>query len=434
MSKGKYSAVDFQGWFFDERYERFEGDELVVGIDTAKVAFYASVMASGWEDFDVIYFERDDIPEFISQLSELPFDKVTVVVEPTGTYADGLIDQARQAEVDVVRINGSRVSKSDEVFDGVPSLHDGKSAYLLGRLYLCGVGTSWKESPEEDRELRALAQMDRLVEKSQQLLVGPLEAYLARHWPELSGLLDLTSATLLELVSAFGSASKVAAQPAKAEELMRKVGGRFLSDDKIEAVLASAGATTGVDPTALERQFLRFLAGTLREAQRGGNKVHRQVERAAEEDERTAELVEFSGKRTAVTFVAFLGALTGYDSPSKLEKGFGMNLCERTTGQTRQDKREQTKGLHISKRGPSRARRMLYFLALRVINPQSSSYCPIATAWYAERQRRNGGNTFKSLVALMRKLICALWWIAQGKSYQPDKLFDVRRLQRLGHL
>lgn len=434
MSKGKYSAVDFKGWFFDERYERFEGDEVVVGIDVGKIAFYASVMVSGWEDFDIIYFERDDIAGFIDHLAGLPFDKVTLVVEPTGTYADGLIDQARQAELDVVRINGNRVSKSAEVFDGVPSLHDGKAAYLLGRLYLCGVGTIWEESPEQDRDLRALAEMDRLVERSQQLLVGPLEAYMARHWPELSGLLDLTSATLLELVSAFGSASKVAASPAKAEELMRKVGGRFLSDDKIEAVLASAQETTGVEPTAVERQYLRFLASTLREAQRGGSKVHRQVEKAAREDERTQKLVEFSGKRTAVTFVAFLGALTGYSSPSKLEKSFGMNLCERSTGKTRQDKREETKGLHISKRGPSRARRMLYFLALRVINPHSPSYCPVATAWYAERQRRNGGNTFKSLVALMRKLICALWWIAQGDSYQPEKLFDVPRLERLGHL
>lgn len=434
MSQGKYSAVDYKGWFSQERFERFEGQELVVGIDAAKIAFYASVMASGWDDFDILYFERDDIKALVGKLSRLGFEQITMVVEPTGTYADGLIDQARKAGITVVRINGDRVSKAAKVFDGVPSLHDGKAAYLLGRLYLCGVGDVWEETPADRRELRALTQMDELVEKSQRMLQGPLEAYLARHWPELTGVLDLTRATLLELIAHFGSAQKVAANPSKARALMREAGGRFLSDEKIEAVLLSAKDTIGVEPTALERQFLKFLAGTLRQAQRGGKKVRRQVEKAATKDEHTKDLVGFAGKRSAVFFVALLGSLTDYESPSQLEKGFGINLCDYSTGQTKEDKQRETKGLHISKHGPGKARSMLYFLALRLLNPNSHRYCEIACAWYAERLRRNGGYATKALVALMRKVVSALWWVARGHDYDAHKLFDVPRLKRLGHL
>lgn len=434
MSKGKYSAVDCNGWFGHENYRRFDADELVVGIDCAKMAFYAAMMGDDFNDFDVVYFERDDIPSFVGKLADLPFETVTLVVEPTGTYADALMDQARQAGLGVVRINGDRVNKSADVFDGVPSMHDGKAAYLLARLYLHEVGEVWEQNTDEQRDLRALAQMDQLVEKSQQMLRGPLEALLARHWPELGSMLSLTSATLLELVTTYGSAAEVARCPDEAEALMRQVGGPLLSDDKIEAILASARETIGVDPTPLETTYLQFVAGTLRQAARGGKDVQRQIEQAAVEDEQTRQMVGFTGKRTAVTFVALLGALTDYDSAGQLEKAFGLNLCEHTTGQTRQDKARQDNTLHISKRGPSRARAKLYFLALRLINPQCNVWCPVATAWYRQRLERNGGNTLKALVALMRKAVSALWWVARGADYQADKLFDVPRLKRLGYL
>jgi hypothetical protein len=226
----------------------------------------------------------------------------------------------------------------------------------------------------------------------------------------------------------------VAAEPDQAEALMRKVGGGFLADDKIEAVIASAATTQGVEPTEGQREHLEFLAGMLRDVQRRAAKVERQSRQAAEQHRDTRSLVDFAGRRTALVLVAYLGALTDYDSPAQLEKAMGMNLCEHTTGRTRENKQTGVETLHISKRGPGRPRNMLYWLALRVINPIASSYCPIATAWYQERLRLNGGQTAKALVAVMRKLIRALWWIARGEEYDGTKLFDVARLENQGHL
>jgi transposase len=63
-------------------------------------------MASGWQDFDVLYFE-----------------KLTIIVEPTGTYSDPLVDRARKAELNVVRINGHKTNKAKELFDSSPTMH-----------------------------------------------------------------------------------------------------------------------------------------------------------------------------------------------------------------------------------------------------------------------------------------------------------------------
>lgn len=435
MSKGSYSAVDFQGWMANEGWSTFEGsDELIIGVDVAKVAFYGAVTTAQSDACDIIYFERDQIRSVVKAVAGLEFDSVTLVVEPTGTYGDSLIDQARAAGFDVVRISGEQVAGAKTVFDGVPSLHDGKAAHVLSHLYLHGVGQPWEHVEEGRRDLRALADLDELIEKTRQMYVGRLEAHLARHWPEVTDSLKLTSATLLELVAAFGSPQAVAAEPDQAEALMRRVGGGFLADDKIEAVIASAATTQGVEPTGGQRHHLEFLAGMLRENQRRAAKVERQSRQAAEQHRDTRALVDFAGRRTALVLVAYLGALTDYDSPAQLEKAMGMNLCEHTTGRTRQSKQTRSETLHISKRGPGRPRNMLYWLALRVINPIASSYCPIATAWYQQRLRRNGGETAKALVALMRKLIRALWWIARGEEYDGTELFDVARLERKGYL
>ena len=55
---------------------------------------------------------------------------------------------------------------------------------------------------------------------------------------------------------------------------------------------------------------------------------------------------------------------------------------------------------------------------------------PIARAWYEQKVQRDGGKVKgKALVALMRKLLRGLWWVARGEAFDSRKLFDVWRLK-----
>lgn len=435
MTQGKYSAVGFQGWFDDEHSEKFESDELVLGVDVAKIAFYAAITENGSDEYDVVYFERDDIRQFVEALTELDFETVTLVVEPTGTYSDPLVEQARQAGLDVVRINGDRVADARKVFDNTDSLHDGKAAYLLAHLYDCGVGKAWKKPKESSRDLRALADIDELVEKTEDRFRNALEGVLARHWPELPDHLGLTSATLLELLSEYKAPGQVAADPEGARELMESIGGHALSCEKIEQVIESARHTQGREVTDAEAEKIAYIAGMLRQSQTRSRGLERKIEQTVEAHQDTASLAGFGGVRTALMVVGMLGPLTDYETVDELEKAAGLNLCERSSGRTAQDRRENSEGLHISKRGPGRVRKMLYWLALRMINPaQTNTYCRYARAWYHERLNRNGGDSLPAIVALMRKVLRALWWIARGEDYDGTKLFDVPRLKKRGHL
>ena len=436
MSKGNYSAVDFKGWFSRQEWERFvDDDELVLGIDAAKYAFYAAVMGARSNAADVLYFERDDIRSFVDMVKELPFEKITLVMEPSGTYVDALLELAWEADLRVIRISGSTVNAAQAVFDDTRSLHDGKAATVLGHLYLTGrVGKPWVRRTESRRDIRALVDLDELIRKGEQIYVGPLEAFLARHWPELTNFLELKSMTLLELIARFGSPQEVAENKKQARQLMKKAGGHFLSHEKIEAVLESAQTTIGVETTRAQRDQLKYIAGMLRESHKRSKKIRKQLKEIAEEREETQALVDFAGHRMALILVAYLGDLRNYESVGHLEKAQGLNLREYSTGKTKKDKQTETPRLAISKNGPPEVRKALYWLAIRMINPTLKTYCPIADAWYRERRRRNGDLAIPALVALMRKLSRALWHVAHGRAYDKAQLFNVVQLRRHGHL
>ncbi len=63
---------------------------------------------------------------------------------------------------------------------------------------------------------------------------------------------------------------------------------------------------------------------------------------------------------------------------------------------------------------------MLYMAALRWIKSD-----PVARAWYT---RRTGIYRKPAVIALMRKMIRALWHLARGNAYDASKLFDTRLL------
>ena len=101
-----------------------------------------------------------------------------------------------------------------------------------------------------------------------------------------------------------------------------------------------------------------------------------------------------------------------------LLKAMGLNLKERSSGKYKGQ-------LKLTKRGPSRTRKYLYFAALRMIQKD-----PVVRAWYDRKLQRDGGRVKnRAVIAVMRKLVRAAYHVARGESFDARKLFDVRRLK-----
>jgi len=162
MSKRRYKSEEFKKVDWDRVGSRIEGKRIVLAVDVAKEDFVATLMDEQQQALLTFkWLHPEQTAAVIARIRQLGQGcRLEVALEPSGTYGDVLVWQLRQAGIAVYRLSPKRVHDGAEIFDGVPSLHDAKAAYLIARLHLQGVSQPWQESTEERRELKAIQSLD----------------------------------------------------------------------------------------------------------------------------------------------------------------------------------------------------------------------------------------------------------------------------------
>jgi len=433
MSKGPYEAVSIKDLDVEHLAEQFDYERLQVGFDVAKETHFACLMGPHWEHYYVFRFDaRAQMEQMIALLEGLPADEIVCTLEPTGTYGEPLRAELTRHGFEVTQMATSKCGQAQELFDDVPSLHDGKSAYLVARLALLELSTQWQDRSERDRKRRTILKELDHHDDTLDRLTGRMEGLLAKFWPELTVELNLRSATLQQLIATYGSPQAVAADPEGARRVMHKASRGRLGAERMEAMIESARHTTGVVPLEREVGQLKHFAEKMREAEAECRRCRRQLDEVIEgaeddSDEETeiGRLREFGGTKLASALVGLMGTPSDYESARAYEKAAGLNMKEKSSGQ-----HDGQPG--ITKQGPGAVRHNLFMLACRMVRSGNKG-CPYVRAWYHKRLQRNGGIRLKGLVAVMRKLLRALYHIGRGAAYDPRKLFDVSRLDVPAH-
>ena len=124
-------------------------DRVVFAVDVAKDDFVGGLMGGDRTLVEMVKWTHPQQTRALVEGLVAAFGSVRleVVMEPSGTYGDALRALFVEAGVRVYRISPKRVHDAAEIYDGVPSLHDAKAAYLIGRLHLEGVSQPWAKSP-----------------------------------------------------------------------------------------------------------------------------------------------------------------------------------------------------------------------------------------------------------------------------------------------
>jgi transposase len=421
MRKRTYRAKEIKQIDVASVGGKVEGRRLVFGIDVAKEDCFGRLVT---EDELVVatvkWNQLTDTRQLIGWLQTVRgcAAELEVALEPSGTYADALVHQLKCVGLSVFRVSGKRCHDAKEVFDGVPSMHDAKAADVLAHLHLRKLSARWVEDPKR-RELSAYAQMLTIHQQDYQRALHRLDALLARHWPELTQVLELTSATLVALLAKCGGPSEVWADGASARWTMHKAGGAMLSNDKIESVISSARSTIGVPMIEQEQQLMRELAAEAIRHRQQVAQAESQLVKRSKGNQPTERMAAVVGDVTAAVISCRLGDPSNYPAAASYVKAAGLNLKENSSGKRKGQ-------LSITKRGSSEVRRLLYLAALRLIQQRGD---PIVRAWYVRKVESEGGRRKnKAVVAVMRKLLAALWHVAAGKQFDSERLFDVRRL------
>jgi len=419
-NKHPYRAHPLDRFDWSTVFDLIEDQQVIVGVDVAKEDMAAAVMDESESVVKTIRWshprQTESFLEFLSVLEESAHG-VDVAMEPSGVYGDALRFQVLEAGIEVFRVSPKKSYDMAEIHDGVPSSHDGKSAAIVAVLHYRGASDPWPMESDRKRELTAALRLLEVFGKQFRQNRNRLEGLTARHWPELTTILELSTATALAVLETYGDPAAVAADADGARQLMRKVGGAMLSQEKVEALVCGAASSQGVPTIPEESELIRVLAAEARRNQLAERQARRRVEQLVCAEGVTRELAPVVGKATAAVLVAGVGDPLEFDSPQALVKAAGLNLRERSSG-------KKKGGLHITKRGSGVARLYLWMAVLRLIQSDR-----VVRAWYAKKVQRQGGQAkSKAVVAVMRKLMLALWHVARGEDFDATKLFDTRRL------
>ncbi len=393
----------------------------IIALDVAKQKFVVALATVAGEVVKLFRFDHPtETQEFLRLVqaihTRLEEGKVTAAMEPTGTYGDAIRLQLTRAGVPVRMVSPKRTHDMQEVFDGVRSLHDPKSAMLIAKACAMGLSKPWSEPVETRVRLRALVDLRQYEQRHAEVSFGRLEGVLARHWPEFGQWMDLREQrSALRLLSAYPSPARVAQEPEDVKALLRKASRSRLSKEAVEGVIENACATLGVPMVIEEEQLVRTLAMQLVAAGRCTDELDEQMRGMAKDDEVFARLSLWMGVYTAAVIVTRVDPRQ-YTCARQLEKACGLNLREKSSG-------EVSGRPTLTKRGSGLVRQVLYLFALRMIQESAA-----VRAWYKRRRGYTEDSKRRAVVAVMRKLVRALFHVARGDVFDASKLFDLRRI------
>jgi transposase len=174
-------------------------------------------------------------------------------------------------------------------------------------------------------------------------------------------------------------------------------------------VVQSAKTTLGVRQHAADVEQVRRVAGEALRLRKEVNSSKKRLAKRVEGHAGIQRLAAVVGPGTAAVSWVHLGDPSKFHCGRAYLKALGLNLKERSSGFFKGQ-------LKITKRGPSRPRRWLYFAALRY------SQKPSIRAWYEFKKSRGPGHAKRALVALMRKLGLAMHQVSKGATFDEQAL------------
>ena len=409
-----YRATEVKQVGLDGLIDGRDGAECHAGLDVSKDEIMAVLRWSSAE------FERpwraknpQELGALVALLTGVARRcRLTVALEPTGTYGDPLRQTLADAGLVPHRVSPKAAHDYAEVFDGVPSQHDGKDAAIVAELAAQAKSRPWPYEPPSDSDAELAYWVDWLDahQREQVMWLGRLEGLLARHWPEATETLPLSSVTLLRTLERYGGPAGLASDAAAADQLARW-GGRYLKREKIDELLRGATTSLGVRTGAWDVHRLQSFAREALSSREQVQESKRQLARLSASNPVIQAQSAAVGVATACVLWVHLGDPRHYDCGAAYRKAMGLNLKERSSG------RWQGR-LMITKRGRSAVRRWLYFAALRRV--RDSAIRP----WYEAKKRTDEDRAKRALVGVMRKLALALYQVgACGAVFESRLLF-----------
>lgn len=389
-------------------------ETMVVGLDIGKRSHYGYFRAPDGQDSIPFEFHnhRDSFNQFWQKLCRFKsthgLKEVLIGFESTGPYAEPILHFLRQQPVKLVQINPMHTKRVKELTGNSPNKTDRKDPRVIADVMLLGHSLTVVVPEGAAAHLRRLTQARERAVTDRTAMLNQLQHLLFVIFPEfLRVIKTISSKTGLYLAGHCPTPDAMAALGlAELSRVIKAVScgriGAERADQLFQAARSSVGIAEGRDSIVEE---IGYLVARIEHANAFIVQLEGKMRQHLEQIPYSGSLLSLRGIGviTAAGLIGEVGDFRKFSTISEITKLAGLDLFEVSSGKLKGQR-------HISKRGRSLMRKLLYFAAINTVRSNG-----VMRHSYA-RMIERGMPKMKALVAISRKLLAVMFALVRDQT------------------
>ena len=387
---------------------------LIVTIDIGKSVHHGYCRVPGGQDIHPFPFYNgqksyeDFWAKIVTCKQKNNLEEIVVGFESTGPYAEPLMNFLATKSVKLVQVNPMHTKRLKELTGNSPNKTDTKDPRVIADVISLGHALTVVVPKGPAAELRRLTQARQRASKNRTALVNQLHHLMYVVFPEYTQVMKkITSKSSLYLLNNHTSPEEIVELGfANLQVILKKVSLGRMNHSKAKALFEAARNTTGIDEgrESLITEIRHLVSCIERESQFMDH-LENQMSQYLNQIPYSRSILSIKGigEITTAGLIGEVGDFRQFKTISEIMKLAGLDLYEISSGKHYGQR-------HISKRGRSYLRKLLFFIAINTI--RTSGIMHESYLGMVDR----GMPKVKAVVAISRKLLRIIFALVRNHS------------------
>jgi transposase len=390
--------------------ESINGKSLVVAVDIGKTIHYGYLRAPDGKDVKPFGFYnfRKGFQDFWKKVCKFQkrqgLENTVIGFESTGPYAEPLVHYLRNKPVQLVQVNPMHTKRIKELTGNSPNKTDKKDPRVIADVICLGHALTLVIPEGAAADLRRLTQARERAIDSRTAMMNQLQHLISVIFPELLGVVKPSTKSGMYLVKNYTTPeSIVAAGLESLTKALKKVSRGKLGNERASKVFQGACNSVGIHEG--KESIIVEIDHLVSKIENEGRFIDHLEKRMADylvQIPYSGSLLSIKGigKVTVAGLIGEVGDFRKFKTISEIMKLAGLDLYEVSSGKHKGQR-------HISKRGRSLIRKLLFFAAINAVKSDGIMHGPY------QQMLDRGMPKVKALIAISRKLLRIIFALAR---------------------
>jgi len=401
------------------KLRKVNGNTLIAAIDVGKKLNYGYFRAPDGEDVKPFAFFnlRSGFELFWTRLVEFQkkhkLEQVVVGFESTGPYAEPMLHFLKGREVGLVQTNPMHTKRLKELTGNSPNKTDEKDPKVIADVISLGHALTLVIPEGPAAQLRRLSQARERAIKSRTSTMNQLQHVIFEVFPELLWMIkNVKSKSALHLMKNYPTPESIIELGIEGLcTTLKRISRGRLGQERARQIYEAARSSIGISEgkQSMVAEILYFVE-TLKKQDCFIESLEKQMKEFLEQIPYSQSLLSIKGigHVTAAGLVGEVGDFRKFRTISEITKLAGLNLFEISSGRKKGQR-------HITKRGRSYLRKILFFAAINVVRSEGLFHSK-----YQQMVER-GMARIKALIAISRKILRVVFALVRDNTvYLPN--------------